>query len=366
MVQAQEAISKGDGVGGTHGPVISLDGIKQFDLFTGDAVEVLRRLPSQSVHCMVTSPPYWGQRNYSIGEQIGQEERFEDYLNRLREVFGEAHRVLRDDGSFWLNIGDRYVKKNMVGMPWRTALALQDDGWILRQDVIWDKMRLTQSAKDRLRTIHEYVFHFVKRPKYYYDRKGIVTKHTARPKKVNGKVISITGVSGVKYEREIRASEYLTADEKLAALKELRETIDDMGMGKILDFRMYVRGRPRLYNGNDPRLSGRAKEIKDKGFFIKTHKPDGDLPTNIWRMVPEDVHREDTHCAVYPVGLMEIPIKSTCPPDGIVLDPFVGTGTSIVTALKCGRRAVGIDISSEFVGVAQKRIRRYIETGLEC
>lgn len=344
----------------------SLDSIERFDLFAGDSVDVLRRFPSQSVNCIVTSPPYWGQRDYTVDGQIGMEEDFTDYLKRLLEVFAEAHRVLKDDGSFWLNMGDRYVNKNMVGMPWRTALALQDDGWILRQDIIWDKMRLTQSAKDRLRTIHEYVFHFVKKPKYYYDRKNIVTKHTARPKKVNGKVISITGVSGVKYEREIHESTCLTIKEKDAALKELKETINDMGDSKILDFRMYIRGRPRIYNGNDSKLSGRAKEIVEKGFFIKTHKPDGDLPTNIWRMVPEDMHREDVHCAVYPVGLMEIPIQSTCPPGGIVLDPFVGTGTSIVTALKCNRRAVGIDISSEFIKVAQKRIKRYVETGSEC
>ena len=180
------------------GHMLSLDNIERFDLLTGNSVEILRRFPSQSVNCIVTSPPYWGQRDYTVDGQIGLEEGFTDYLERLRDVFVEVHRVLKDDGSFWLNMGDRYVNKNMVGMPWRTALALQDDGWILRQDIIWDKMRLTQSAKDRLRTIHEYVFHFVKKPKYYYDRKNIVTKHTARPKKVNGKVISITGVSGVK------------------------------------------------------------------------------------------------------------------------------------------------------------------------
>ena len=223
--------------------MIQLDGVKRYELFIGDAVEVLRRFPSNSVNCMVTSPPYWGQRDYTVDNQIGLEKRFEDYLERLREVFAEARRVLSDDGSFWLNMGDRYVNKNMVGMPWRTALALQADKWILRQDVIWDKMRLTQSAKDRLRTIHEYVFHFVKRPKYYYDRKDIVTKHAARPKRVNGKMISITGVSGVKYEREIHETKYLTAKEKTSALEELKKTLDDMGRGKILDFRMYVRGR---------------------------------------------------------------------------------------------------------------------------
>lgn len=340
--------------------------INQYEVLVGKAQDVLQSFPPKSINCTVTSPPYWGQRNYGVDNAIGLENDFDSYLTHLLEVFDQVHRVTTNDGSLWLNMGDRYVNKDLVGMPWRVALALKDRGWILRQDVIWDKLRLVQSSKDRLRTIHEYVFHFIKRPKYYYDWKVIATKHTKRPKVVNGRVVSITGVTGVKYEREIRESEYLTADEKSTALNELKETIDDMGQGKILDFRMYVRGRPRLYNGNDPKLSGRAKEIEDRGFFIKTHKPDGDIPTNIWRMVPEDMHREDAHCAVYPVGLMEIPIKATCPPDGVVLDPFVGTGTSIVTALQCGRRAVGIDISAEFVDVAKRRVRRYLDTGSEC
>ena len=365
MAQTQEAI-KGDHVDVMHDSMISLDSIKRFDLFTGDSVKILKRFPSKSVNCTVTSPPYWGQRDYGETGAIGLETDFESYVRHLLGVFDQVYRITADNGSLWLNMGDRYVNKDLVGMPWRVALALKDHGWILRQDVIWDKMRLTQSAKDRLRTIHEYVFHFVKHPKYYYDRKSIVTRHKERPKIVNGKVISITGVTGVKYEREIHESEHLTAKERSAALKELKVTIDDMGRSKILDFRMYVRGRPRIYNGNNHKLSGRAKEIVEKGFFIKTHKPDGDLPTNIWRMVPEDMHRKDGHCAVYPVGLMEIPIKATCPPDGIVLDPFAGTGTSIITALKCSRKAVGIDISGEFVEVAQRRIKRYIETGSEC
>ena len=340
--------------------------VDQYSLLTGDSTMVLKTFEPKSVDCVVTSPPYWGQRDYGKVDAIGLEADFESYVERLMGVFDQVYRVTADEGSLWLNMGDRYVNKNLVGMPWRVALALKDRGWILRQDIIWDKLSLTQRAKDRLRTIHEYVFHFVKRPKYYYDWKSIVTKHKERPKKVNGKVISITGVSGVKYEQEIRESECLTVGEKSAALKELQETIDDMGEGKILDFRMYVRGRLRLYNGNDPSLSGRAREIMERGFFIKTHKPDGDIPTNIWRMVPGNMHREDAHCAAYPVGLMEIPVKATCPPRGVVLDPFAGTGTSIVTALKCDRRAVGIDISDEFIKVAEGRIRRHLETGSEC
>lgn len=335
-------------------------------IFNGDSVKTLLKFPDGSINCTITSPPYWGQRDYDTSNAIGLENEFDIYLKRLLAIFDQVHRVTTDDGSLWLNMGDRYVNKNMLGMPWRVALALRERGWVLRQDIIWDKIRLTQSAKDRLRTVHEYVFHFTKKAKYYYDRSSIVIKHTERPRMVNGRIRSITGVSGVKYENEIRTSKYLTKKEKTTAMNELKKTLNDMASSKILDFRMYVRGRPRIYNGNNANLSGRAKEIKDKGFFIKTHKPDGDLPTNIWRMVPEDIHREDAHCAVYPVALMELPIKATCPLHGIVLDPFAGTGTSVISALKHGRRAIGIDISPAFSKVAKSRITKYLKTGLEC
>ena len=338
--------------------------VDRYALLTGDSAVVLKTFEPKSVHCIVTSPPYWGQREYRAENSIGLEHGFETYMVNLIQIFRAAREVLTDNGSLWLNMGDRYVNKDLVGMPWRIALALKDDGWILRQDVIWDKMTLTQSAKDRLRTLHEYVFHLVKRPRYYYDRKAILERHDEGPKVVGDKVVSITGVTGDKYRNDIMASD-LTEAEKRAALDAIDMVMADMRAGKIVDFRMQIRGKHRVLNGDVTRLSGRARELSERGFFIKTQKAEGHLPSNIWRMVPENAHRTDSHCAVYPVGLMELPIKSTCPPGGVVLDPFAGTGTSIVSALKHGRRGVGIDISTEYVETARNRIERYIHHGLE-
>ena len=338
--------------------------IARFALLTGDSATVLKGFTPESVDCIVTSPPYWGQREYKDASSIGLEADFAEYVANLTRIFHVAREALSDRGSLWLNMGDRYVDKDLLGMPWRIALALKDDGWILRQDVIWDKMTLTQSAKDRLRTLHEYVFHFVKKPKYYFDRKAILERHKKSPKVVGDKVVSITGVTGEKYRSDVMASD-LTESEKRAALEAIKNAMDEMRCGRIVDFRMQIRGKHRVLNSNAIRISGRARELEERGFFIKTQKAEGHLPSNIWRMVPENAHRTDSHCAVYPVGLMELPIRATCPPDGVVLDPFAGTGTSIVSALKHGRRGVGIDISTEYVETARVRIERYNQHGLE-
>ena len=181
--------------------------IERYGLIIGDSAEILRKFPAQSVNCVVTSPPYWGQRRYDTQESIGLESTFEEYQSNLMGVFDAIRHVLTDDGSFWLNIGDRYHNKDLLGMTWRIAFALKDRGWILRNDIIWNKIRMTQSAKDRLRDLHEHVFHFVKRPKYYYNRKSILLKHAEKPKRRGGKIVLITGTSGVRYREQIKMSQ---------------------------------------------------------------------------------------------------------------------------------------------------------------
>ncbi len=168
-------------------------------IFEGDAITVLRRLPSASVSCVVTSPPYWGLRDYGIGEQIGLEQTLPQFINRLVAVFAEIRRVLRDDGTLWLNIGDGYTSgnrgwrapdkknparamdvrpetpeglkpKDLIGVPWRLAFALQDDGWYLRSDVVWNKPNaMPESVKDRPVRSHEYLFMLTKSERYFYD-----------------------------------------------------------------------------------------------------------------------------------------------------------------------------------------------------
>lgn len=173
-------------------------------LYEGDALHVLQRLPSESVQCVVTSPPYWGLRDYNIPDQIGLEPTLPQFINRLLAIFGEVRRVLRKDGIFWLNIGDSYTSgnrgwrapdkknparamsvrpdtpqglkpKDLIGIPWRLALALQDDGWYLRADVVWNKPNaMPESVRDRPTRSHEYLFMFTKEERYYYDRQAVI------------------------------------------------------------------------------------------------------------------------------------------------------------------------------------------------
>jgi len=173
-------------------------------ILEGDALTVLRRLPDQCVQCLVTSPPYWGLRDYNIKDQIGHEPTLPQFIIRLCTVFAEAKRVLKDDGIFWLNIGDGYTSgnrgwrapdkknraramdvrpdtperlkpKDLLGIPWRLAFALQDDGWYLRADIVWNKPNAQpESVKDRPTRAHEYLFMFTKSERYYYDRQAVL------------------------------------------------------------------------------------------------------------------------------------------------------------------------------------------------
>ena len=344
-------------------------------LLEGECLHILKKMPSESINCVITSPPYWNQRKYKYSSKnlpnkyipIGEESDYRDYVSRLRKISAEIKRVLKKDGSFWLNLGDKYNNKNLLGMPWRVALAMQEDGWILRNDIIWDQMKGTQSAKDRLRDIYEHIFHFVKNKKYYYDHQKIRIKPIERAKNKNGIMVSATGVSGVKYKQQIMNSERLSNSEKKNALKALEETINEMRRGEVIDFRMTIRGQQRIYHSDNKKISGRAKDLKTKGFFFLKMKSNGYLPSDIWRIVPEAKWRKDTHYAVFPEDLLLNPILATCPENGIVLDPFSGIGSTVATAIKLGRRGVGIELSSHYHKIAQKRMKKEIKKyGLFC
>jgi len=336
-------------------------------LLCGDCLEILKTFPDNVVNCVITSPPYWQQRKYAHenGEDvilIGDEKSPDEYVKNLAVIFSEVKRVLAKDGSLWLNLGDKYINKNLMGMPWRVALALQEDGWILRNDIIWDQMKGTQSAKDRLRNIHEHIFHFVQQRKYYYAHNEIRIKPPVRAKNKNGIMISATGVSGKKYFKQIKESTVLTKEEKENALAALQETIEEMRRGEVVDFRMTIRGNQRTYHSNHKKISGRAKDLEKKGFFIMKMRSTGHLPSDIWRIVPEDQWRKDAHYAVFPEELLVNPIKATCPPRGIVLDPFSGIGSAVNAAIKLNRRGIGIDISQQYTDTAAKRIEETVKT----
>ena len=325
-------------------------------LMEGDSLVVLRDLPAESVDCVVTSPPYWQKREYDNGG-IGLEDDYRDYVAALAKICKELMRVLRTEGSFWLNIGDSYESKALLGIPWRVAFELTDrHGWILRNSVIWNKVKSgMDNTQDRLANVHETIFHFVKQPKgYYYDMDAIRSK-PRQAKVVNGAVVSATGVSGVRYRRQIELSTALTTEEKHRATVSLDEMLREVAAGRIADFRMIIRGQQRTTHSDKARVSGRAKELRDKGFYFLRYHPKGSKPSDIWDIIPEDTQRRRGHFAPYPIDLCRIPILATCPPNGIVLDPFCGTGTTMVVAQDLGRKSVGIDISPRYLAEAVDR-----------
>jgi len=344
-----------------------LDSDSMNALVHGDSRDVLQEFPDESVDCVMTSPPYWGVREYEGESTLGNEDELQDFIDNLLEIFEEVKRVLKPEGSFWLNIGDTYDNKDLAGVPWRTAIQMQDrQDWVMRNDVIWNKVKGNPtSSNDRLRVMHEYIFHFTKQRNYYYDMDELRGEADFELDfKENGDVVSPTGVSGARYRRQIENNENLSEEEKQNAKDALEEHLEMMKNREIKDFRMVIRDEQRSTHGNSEDLSGRARELAETGFYFLRYNANGPVPPNIWEVVPEDEHREDSHCAVYPVDLCEKPITATCPEDGIVLDPFVGTGTTVIAANKLGRRAIGIDASQEYLETAEDRLGKGIQRTL--
>lgn len=323
----------------------------------GNAVESLQLLPAASVDTVITSPPYWKQREYANPNCIGAEPTLTGYIDSLLAVFSGVYRVLKPTGSFWLNIGDTYRDKGLCSVPWRVAIALQDNqGWILRNDVVWNKVKgAPDNSKDKLRNVHEFMFHFVKQKKYYYDDTA-VRNHPRLPTVQNGKVVTATGVSGINYKRQIQRSTALSDEEKAAALRVLDDTLCKVALGELHDFRMIIRGQQRTTHSDSTKVSGRASEIARKGFCILPYDKQGTKIDDVWEIIPEDEWRTDSHCAPFPEELCAIPIEASCPPGGVVLDPFSGTGTAILSAIRRRRKGIGLEISREYLETAVVRL----------
>jgi len=305
----------------------------------GDAREVLGLFPRASVDCCVTSPPYFGHRRYA-GGGIGAEGRWQDYVAALGAVFAEVRHVLRPTGSLWLNLGDTYRGKRQLGIPWRVAFALSDQqGWILRNSVVWHKVKGgPDGSHDRLRNVHELLFHFVRQARgYYYDDDA---------------------VRGVRYRRQIELSTALDETEKAAALAALEATLAEVAGGRLADFRLVIRGQQRSTHSDSPAVSGRARELRERGFCVLRYHPGGSKPGDVWDIMPEDTHGREAHYAAFPADLCRIPILATCPRGGVVLDPFCGTGTAMLVARELGRRSVGIDVAGEYLALARERLKR--------
>ena len=322
----------------------------------GDVLDVISNLPSNSVDCCITSPPYWGQRSYENGG-IGLEAKSSEFIQNLLSITNEIYRVLKPTGSFWLNIGDTYQNKSLIGIPWRVALNMTDEqGWTLRNSIIWNKHKGgMDSTTDRLRNVHENIFHFVKSSKGYYYNDIAIRSNPRLTTIKNGVVVSATGVSGVSYKRKIELSTSLSAEEKKNALLGLEVVLNRIRLGEITDFRMIIRDFHRATHSDKEEVSGRAKELKEKGFYFLFYNPNGTLPSDVWDIIPEDTQKREKHYAPFPEDLCKIPILATCPENGVVLDPFCGTGTTNSVAFNLNRKSIGIDISETYLEIAAQR-----------
>lgn len=271
----------------------------------GDALEVVRSLPTDSVDTVVTSPPYFQQRDYGSKLQIGQEMSPAAYVDRLSELFVELKRVVKPTGSVWVVIGDKYVRGELLGMPWRVCFGLKDSGWTLRSDCIWHKPNaMPSSVKTRPTTDHEYVFFFSNEKKnYFYDADAVREPH-----------VTFSENSKMKGGRKHFGKRGGTPEQ-----------------GKN-------QGDNNLHDGR-----------WDQAFH-----PKGRNKRTVWSISLSKFR--EAHFAVYPESLVETCIKASCPADGVVMDPFSGAGTTALVAKKLGRSFVAIDCVKDYLEIAQRRL----------
>ncbi|KAA8702836.1 DNA-methyltransferase [Pseudomonas proteolytica] len=331
--------------------------MKQHRVLIGDCIESMRTLKDQSVNTCVTSPPYYGLRDYGMADQIGLEETPAEFVGRLVEVFREVRRVLRNDGTIWVNMGDSYANggrttrgvdekleartmsvrprdptgikpKDLMGIPWRLAFALQDDGWYLRQDIIWHKPNpMPESTRDRCTKSHEYLFLLSKSPRYYYDQDAI---------------------------KEPVAH---------SSIKRLAQDIEqqqgsDRVPGKSNGPMKAVRSKRDSFKRDDSK-----REQAIPGQSLGTHRPDREesaysLDTrnkrSVWTVPTQGF--KGAHFATFPPDLIRPCILAGAPLGGVVLDPFGGAGTTAVVAMQEGRKSILCELNPEYAAMAEHRI----------
>lgn len=299
-------------------------------LHLGDTLEVMRRLPDQAANCIVTSPPYWGLRDYGQPGQYGLEDSPLDYVQTLRAVFAEARRILTPDGTLWLNLGDTYSvradasasrtyradgagvqprrtntttiapRKSLLMIPERVALGMQDDGWILRNKIVWHKPNaMPQSATDRLSNRHETVYLFTRSPHYFFD------------------------LDAIRQTAKVPAGR--TWEQRRAA------------------------GEPGRHG-----LAGQAA-VGTGGFATNDR---GRNPGDVWTLSTRPY--PEAHFATFPIDLPLRCIAAGCAPGGIVLDPFSGSGTTGAAARSLGRRYIGIDLNADYHQLAVARFAQAV------
>lgn len=329
-------------------------------ILQGDCVEQVKTLETESVNCCITSPPYFGLRDYKVDGQIGVEKTPQEYVAAMVGLFREVWRVLRDDGTVWLNLGDSYccngkggrakfyptaaVKakeitrgggrygggnnevnglkcKDLIGIPWLVAFALQADGWYLRSDIIWAKQNcMPESVTDRPTRSHEYIFLLSKSPKYYYDFEAI-------------KEPCIWDKDGIG-----------TATRKARARENQKSTPTSLHGGIRQDKQ---RGHSRRHAGFNERWDNMSRIEQCSGMKNKR---------DVWTVSPAQYR--DAHFATFPPNLIRPCVIAGCPVGGVILDPFAGSGTTGAVALEHSRGAVLIELNQEYIPLIERRLSR--------
>lgn len=337
------------------------------EILIGDCLQQLRGLPDQSVNCCVTSPPYFGLRDYGVEGQIGLEETPAEFIARLVDVFREVRRVLRNDGTCWVNMGDSYASKangplgagghttdaphvairtaharrssripngfkhkDLMGMPWRLAFALQDDGWYLRQDIIWNKQNpMPESVRDRCTKAHEYIFLLSKSQRYYFDQQAILepvspNTHARLAQDVAAQIGSSRANGGAKTNGNMKA---------------VARKSNGVGWGHGTDSAERNRGRVKDNTSMDSALAIMPTERNKRSVWT--------VPTHSFR---------GAHFATYPPDLIRPCILAGAPRGGLVLDPFGGAATTALVAMQEGRRSILCELNPEYAQLGHARL----------
>lgn len=318
-------------------------------IIQGDCLDRLRELPDASVHCCVTSPPYYGLRDYGVAGQLGLEKTPQEYVDNIVAVFREVRRVLRDDGTLWLNLGDSYARnggeqggcnrdlihlegsqkimlktpegikpKNLVGIPWR--VALQADGWYLRQDIIWSKPNpMPESVTDRCTKSHEYIFLMSKSARYFYDAESI--SEPVAPS-------TIDRLSQSNLDQQNGSSRVPGKTNGNMKAVPPRFGGDKYGSSDAVE--------NRTKSGNEYSIGNGTRNKR-----------------SVWTVATQPY--SEAHFATFPPKLIKPCILAGCPIGGTTIDPFGGSGTTGMVALELGRNAILIELNPEYVKIAQQR-----------
>lgn len=293
-------------------------------VYCGESLSILKTFPSESIDCIITSPPYFNIRDYKHLQQIGREKTSQEYISNLMNVFNECKRVLKKTGSCWINIADSYKDKSLIGIPEMFVLAMQFNGWIRRNSIIWFKNNcMPSSIKDRFTIDFEYFYFFTKEKRYYFETQyEPLSPHTLKEieKKYTGKGIKDYEGNGVQNPSDVK-----------------RRIIYKLAPFGGKNFKEYGN---RTYSGNEYEITStdNLKRIK----------------RCVWNINHQSF--KGAHFAVFSSKLIETPILACSPEEGIILDPFAGSGTTALVSKKLKRNYIMIDINEEYCKMMEDRL----------